>query len=168
MSTILGLEVGVEDRSPQMAGAPRDFAPLLLASGLTFFAIGASDLALLWVPFRLGNPRWEFGTISAHYAGMPLATVGFGLLSVASLVANKRWFTRATAICAFLGSFVLLAMAVIFLLTIPLALEASASGAGEAIAKAIAKTIFSAFVYVTFYFWAGVYLWRFALARTDG
>ena len=39
--------------------------PVLDWLGLAFLLMGLVDLALAWFPLGLGNPEWEFGTISA-------------------------------------------------------------------------------------------------------
>src|SRR5688500_7396536 len=51
--------------------------------------VAAGDLALAWYPFRVGVPEWEFGTIAASFAGLPLLTMGLAAL-LGSMLARGR------------------------------------------------------------------------------
>lgn len=59
----------------------------MVVAGIAITLVG-SDLALLWIPARLGTPDWEFGTVSTTLDGMPLGTVGFALIAVGAVAGN--------------------------------------------------------------------------------
>ncbi len=108
--------------------------------GLLLAGIGLGDIALAWIPTSFGTPEWEFGTVAASMAGLPLVTMGLAALVGSGFAQGSRWMLRMSG--AFL---VLMALAVgaaflLFLLDVPLALKSAPPEALLAIKKAIAKT----------------------------
>ena len=48
--------------------------------GLVFVIVGGSTLVMSWYPPLIGNPQWEFGTVSSTYDNLPITALGLGLL----------------------------------------------------------------------------------------
>ena len=59
--------------------------------GLVLAAAGIFDFLLAWYPLGLGSAEWEFGTITASYAGLPLPTMGLAALLGSALARGVRW-----------------------------------------------------------------------------
>jgi hypothetical protein len=133
---------------------------LLAASGTAVFMIGWVDLALLWIPWDFGNVEWEFGTIGAHMAAMPLSTVGLALLAAGAVGHGWRGLTLALAIIAGLILAFLVAIGAVYALTLPVAYGGAPPGMRLVLWKAMGKTSGFLVIYATFHGWMAVYLWR--------
>jgi hypothetical protein len=133
---------------------------VVAGTGLAVALVGWFDLALLWYPLRFGDPEWEFGTISAHFDGMPLGTVGLALLVAGAIGRGWRRTSRLLAVVCLLVVVGLLAISVIYLLDVPLALRATAPQIKPVMKKAMLKAgVFSA-TYTVLYAWLAWFLWR--------
>lgn len=124
---------------------------------------GLGDLILAWVPLRLGSPEWEFGTVVSTFAGLPLVSMGFAGLLASAVARGIRWqiITVGAVLCLF-AVLILLAF-VIFLLDVPLALQAGAGVARIGLYKAVAKTALLGTVFFIGYAVAGVGSLRYSL-----
>src|SRR5437868_13858354 len=65
----------------------------LFVVGLAMAVVGLIDVALLFLPARWASLDWEFGTLAGLIDGMPLMSLGVGLMC-ASAVANGWVLTR--------------------------------------------------------------------------
>lgn len=159
MSEILvGGKTGRSQRAP-IDSEPVQLWVVLAGVGLAITFVGWADLALLWYPLHLGNPAWEFGTISAHFDGMPLATVGLAL--VISGTVARGWRRTARALSVFCVLIVLLlALSVLYLLSVPPAWRVTAPQARPLLMKAVLKAAAFAMTYIVLYAWVGRFLWR--------
>ena len=119
--------------------------------GLFLGAIGWFDLVMLWLPGHFGRAEWEFGTISATFDALPLATLGVGLLLAGMLATG--WMTRLKALgWSCLGIVVvLLAVLVLYGLDVPLAWKGVAPAALPMLKRAMAKTVVLALAYLFVY-----------------
>jgi hypothetical protein len=108
--------------------------------GLVIALLGLGDIALAWVPLGFGNWQWEFGTVAATVAGLPLASFGLAALQASAFARGSRRSLGATSIFLILLAVAVLAALVLFLLDVPLALRAGQGAAAIAIKKAIIKT----------------------------
>jgi len=114
---------------------------LLGWAGLAFLVVGGLDLLMGWVPLRLGNPEWEFATVSRTFDNLPITVLGLTMLLASVAARNIEWAMRATGLVALLlAAFLLLAL-VVYALDIPLAfrvvtLPAPRSGLKRAVLKA--------------------------------
>lgn len=169
----MGKIVLVEPSPKKPKGVPLEVAPTVVWTvigglGLAVAVIGWTDLALLWYPLNFGSPEWEFGTISAHLDGMPLATVGFGLALVGVLNRGWRIPARTLAVVSFLISAALFAVFLIYLLDIPIALRGVRVELQPIIKKGIVKATVFAVTYMALYGWLGWYVWRNTRGRSQG
>src|SRR5688572_14265195 len=64
---------------------------LLSWLSLALALAGLSDWVLTWIPLRLGSPEWEFGTVVATFAGLPLITMGLAGLLASASARGIRW-----------------------------------------------------------------------------
>ncbi len=125
-------------------------------SGVLLGLIGWLDILLMWVPPHFGRPEWEFGTVSATFDALPLATLGLALALAGVLAGGMRlraqvlaWFTAAVLV-------ILLAAVVLFLLNTPLAWKGIPPQNLGMLKKAIAKTLVLAVAYLVTY---GLFGW---------
>ena len=112
---------------PITVSAPRTAWRLLGQFGVLLAVIGWIDIALHWYPLVSGSPEWEFGTIAATFAGLPLPTMGvIAALAAAMARAVKVNVTVLTVVQGLIVLFLAGCM-IVFLLDIPLALRAVAA-----------------------------------------
>jgi hypothetical protein len=123
---------------------------------------GFGDWLLAWFPMRFGTPEWEFGTIVSTFSGLPLITMGFAGLLASAVARSIRWQVIAVAVAVLLFGIWLLAAFVVFLLDIPVALQAVQGVARLGILKAIAKTCMLAALFSTVYFVASISALRYS------
>lgn len=131
---------------------------LAVATGLTIAVVGWIDLVLLWLPLRIGDSNWEFGTLSTHFSSLPLGTIGVSLLAAGTIGKGWRWATRSLAALSFLVLLSTVAALVLLLLNIPLALRAAPVPAQPIMKAAILKSLVFGATYLAFYSWLGWYL----------
>lgn len=134
---------------------------LLCAAGLAFLLVGGADLALTWYPAGFGQAEWEFGTVTATLNGMPVLLLGLALVVGWSAAAPRRWVARGLAVALGLFALAIIAMAMLYATTIPLALKAVPDPLVLiGIKRAILKTAVQAVVYPAALFWMAVFTWR--------
>jgi hypothetical protein len=138
---------------------PATYWLILFVLGAALAVVAWTDLVLLWFPLRFGSPEWEFGTISAHFDGMPLATIGLLALTIGAMGRGWRLTTRVLAIVLLVLAVAFVAVFAIFLLDVPLALRGVAAELRPAIVKAVVKASVYALTYVALYGWLAAYLW---------
>ena len=130
--------------------------------------VAAGDLALAWYPFRVGVPEWEFGTIAASFAGLPLLTMGMAGLLGSMLARGRRLGTIVVSVLMLLLGVAVLAALVIFALDIPIALRVVTPEVAVGIKKAIAKTVMLGVVFSMGYVVAAVAALRHAMRGRTG
>lgn len=133
---------------------------VVLILGITIAIVGWVDLALLWHPLQFGNAEWEFGTISAHFDGMPLGTIGLATVAIGLMGLGWRRTTRFLSVLILAVTAGLLAIAVIYGLDVPLALKGTQPQLHSAVTKAVIKTTAYVVTYVGFYLWLAITCWR--------
>lgn len=116
-------------------------------SGLAFLLIGGSDFALTWYPFDFGNREWEFGTVTASLNGLPVPTMGLALLLVGALLLERRWWSVLVALAAFGMALWVLAGAVLWGTTVPLAVQSVPPDVAVGLKKAVLKGALQAVLY---------------------
>lgn len=122
--------------------------------------VGWIDVGLLWYPLHFGSPEWEFGTVSAHFDGMPLATLGLGLTAAAMIGLGWRRRTRLLAVLMALIGLGLAAILMIYALDIPLAFHGVQPQMRSALEKAVVKTLSYGVIYTVLYWLLSLILWR--------
>jgi len=150
-------------------------APLLLVVGLVLTIAGVVDVGLFYWPLRFGDSEWEFGVIAQTFDALPLPTMGLALVAVGLWARGGKPSWRLAVATIFLVVAALLAaLSVVFLLDVPLALNALARGAASArqrgitpnpvvvsgLHRGIAKAAVFAALYVAAYSTTGVWMWR--------
>jgi hypothetical protein len=130
---------------------------------LVLTVVGVADWIIAWIPFRLGSPEWEFGTIVATFAGLPLVTMGMAGLLASGVASGRRWVVMSTGIGMLLLALFILAASIIFALDVPLAMRAVEGVARIGIMKAIAKSAVTGGLFLLVYVVGGVSAMRLAL-----
>ena len=126
-----------------------EFGWLLLGvAGVAFFLAGAADIVLAWVPLRLGNAEWEFGTVSRSLDSLPLPLLGIALVLAAGVARGKRgWSVSAVVVLTLLALFVVIA-GVLYGLDVPIAVQAVKQPLVlEGLKKSIFRTVLQAVLY---------------------
>ncbi len=123
--------------------------------------MGISDIALAWIPPAFGNPQWEFGTIGATFAGLPLASIGLASLTSSALASGKRWLIVVLSVALLILGVAVLAGCVLFVTNVPLALHAAHGAANLAVKKAIIKTVMLGVGFGALYLVGGVAGFRY-------
>jgi hypothetical protein len=133
---------------------------VVIAVGLGLADVGWTDLALLWLVPHFGSPEWEFGTISSHFDGLALGTLGLAAVALACLALGLRRTVRALAAVCGLVALVNVAAYALYLLDVPVTLRGVAAELKPTLVKVILKATIFALVYIALYTWLGVFLWR--------
>ena len=102
---------------------------------------GVGDWVLAWVPLRLGNPEWEFGTIVASFSGLPLVAIGFAGLLGSAWARGIHWQVRTVGWVVLVWAVMIAGALVVFFLDVPLALAAAQGPIRLGIVKATVKTV---------------------------
>lgn len=124
--------------------------------GLALLVVGVGDTLLAFVPFRLGNSEWEFGTVAATFAGLPLVTMGFAASLGAATALGSRWAIVTLSWMVLVWGTLVVAGLLLFMTDVPLALRTVAGDAQIGIRKAVAKTVMLGVVFGGVYFITGV------------
>ncbi|MGH7608044.1 MAG: hypothetical protein ACREME_11970 [Gemmatimonadales bacterium] len=124
--------------------------------GVVLTVVGGGDFLLGWYPLRFGVLEWEFATVAATFAGLPLVSLGFAALLAAGVARGVRWLVYLAAWAMLLFAAVIAAAFVVFLTDVPLALKAVTGDAALGIKKAIAKTTMLAVTFAIAYVVAGL------------
>lgn len=130
------------------------------ALGITLMLMGLIDLGLLFYPPHWASLDWEFGTIGATIEGLPLLTVGLGLMAMSSVARGRTGWMRLLSIILLLLALFVIGILVIFALDIPVALRAVQPAGRETLNKSIVKTALMGSLYVVMYAALGVWTWR--------
>jgi hypothetical protein len=114
--------------------------------GLVFVIVGGCTLVLSWYPTLIGNPQWEFGTVSSTYDNLPITALGLGLLLAAGVARGIRWWTRIAAVVFLLLALIVIGGLVLYATNIPLALRSvtdplARSGLKRAIVKSLLQGV---------------------------
>lgn len=128
--------------------------------GITLTLIGLTDLGMLYFPPHWASLDWEFGTIGATIEGLPLLTVGLGLLAMSSVALGRTRWMRLWSILMLLLALFVIAILIVFVLDVPVALRAVQPTGREALQKSIVKTGLMGSLYVVWYAALGIWTWR--------
>jgi hypothetical protein len=135
--------------------------------GFALFVVGGADFLLTWFPERFGNPEWEFGTITASLNAMPASLMGLTLLLVWALHDEAPGRARIFSTVLLVWAVALLALAVVYGLTLPLAVRGlSVPEIGVGLKRAIARTLVQLAVYPIVMAWMGIRGFRLARSIT--
>lgn len=130
------------------------------ALGAGLAVIGWTDVLLVWFPFRPTSPEWEFGAISATFAGMPLGTVGLGILTAAAAALGWRRSLRALAVLLWILTATIIALAVIYALDVLVAWRGAPPQVAPVLKISVIKSTVFAVVYMALFPLLGVLAWR--------
>jgi hypothetical protein len=128
--------------------------------GLLLAAVGFGDLALYLYPPNFGVPEWEFATLTQVFSSLPLGTIGLAGVVGAALVDRGRRRMIVIAVVLLLLSSAIGLGYLVFLLNLPLALQAATGPQGPAIYRTIARGTIMAGGFGIAYLVAGIVLLR--------
>jgi len=143
--------------------APSGFrsAGLLGIAGVALALAGLLDVVLAWYPLGIGNPEWEFGTISGTLNSLPLLMVGLVVMLASAHENGHVVRVRVVSGLFALLTFFVLASAILYAMDIPLALKAVQNPLARAgLTKAIVKAFGLIIVYTAVFSWIAVASWR--------
>lgn len=133
--------------------------------GLVLAVAGLTDLALLWVPLRLGSPEWEFATVVSTASAMPLVSIGFAAMLASAASTGRRWLLWVIGSVVAVGALVLVSVLVLFLTDVPMALRGTSGDAHLGIVKATVKTVVLAGLFSSAYAIGAVWSIRLAMGK---
>lgn len=128
--------------------------------GLLLAVIGFADMGLHLFRPAFGSAEWQFATMAAMMASLPLPTIGLAALVGALLVNQARVPGMITAAALLVLGLAIAAGYVLFLLQLPLALSAAAGPQGTAIYRTIARTTIMGVGFGSAYLIAAIMLFR--------
>ena len=105
---------------------------ILMTVGATFVLLGLADTVLLWFPVRMGNPAWEFATLSRMMDVMPMFALGFALLAYAHIarpVAQKK-HAGPLAVSSAAVAIVFLALGALYMTVTPVVVSNTPTSGG--------------------------------------
>ncbi|MGQ0538450.1 MAG: hypothetical protein ACT4R6_05855 [Gemmatimonadaceae bacterium] len=140
---------------PNEAAVSDDAWYALGAVGAVFVVVGLTDLVLAWVPLRLGNPDWEFGTVSAMLNNLAVPAMGVALAAASAAALRARRGRTAVGVVAGVLVLWLLGSVVLYGLTVPLALRSVTDPVPrQALFSGIVKAVVQFGAYLVFFGWA--------------
>lgn len=150
--------------NPVPATGPATFGWSMLGwVGLVLIVIGGQDLLLALIPLKVGNPEWEFGTVTAALNGMPVLSMGLALVLGWAAVSGRKWLLRTVAVVLLLLAAVVLVAFTLYALTVPMALKSVTQPDIElGLQKAIAKTAVQAVLYPLVFVAMGIAAFRYS------
>ncbi|MEP6573341.1 MAG: hypothetical protein ABJD11_11625 [Gemmatimonadota bacterium] len=160
-----------------MTAAPQTADPVPLSTegqrwtlfgvlGYLFLLAGLLDLGTIWFPLNIGNPEWEFGTVSTFLDSLPILVLGLGMVLAAGLSRGSRWQARMVSIICLIVSLLILFGLALYATNLPQAFRAMNDPAQLTILKrAVAKAGAQSLVYVLGLWWAMGAGWRRTLKR---
>lgn len=155
MATILG------PSGKPNAAEPGPAWVALGAVGVVLLLIGLVDMLLAWTPPRFGNPDWEFGTASAMFNNLPVPAMGVGLTLASAAARNARRLLRTVGVISLILALWALVGAVLFGLTLPLALNSVAEAVPrQALLTSSIKTTVQIVAYEALFLWLARFAWR--------
>jgi hypothetical protein len=117
---------------------------------------GLGDFVLAFIP-RVAGPEWEFGTVAAVFAGLPLPTLGLAALLGAAYARGRRRTVMVLGVFLILLGLAFGGMLLTFLTDIPIALKSGAQAEVMlGLKKAIVKTVLLGALFGLAYLVAGV------------
>ncbi len=141
---------------------------MLMVLGLALTVVGFTDVGLLFFPGRWASVDWEFGTVSAAFEGLPLGTIGLGLMCAAAAARGRRMAMGVLAVIQLVLSLVLILMLLVFLLDVPVVVRAVDPAMRPTVMKSLVKTGAMALVYVVLYLTFGIWVVRRMRATPKG
>ncbi|MGD8322576.1 MAG: hypothetical protein PVJ02_19140 [Gemmatimonadota bacterium] len=135
--------------------------------GLLLAVIGAVDAALHWYPPAFNSPEWEFGTVATSVGALPLPTIGLAALLGSFVARGVRWGMITMAVVLLALGLAVLAAYGLFLLDVPLALNAATGPAATALKKAIVRTTVMGPGFALAYIWASIVVLRHLSRRVE-
>lgn len=151
--------IGAEGSGSAMQDA-RSAWTVLTVLGMALAVIGFTDIALLWYPARWASVDWEFGTVSAAFDAMPLATIGLGLACTGAVARGRRRLLVVMALVMFAVFAALGVMLTIFALDVPVVWRAVDPQLRLPVRKAMMKTGSMSVVYMILYLTLGIWVAR--------
>ncbi len=154
-------------RVPAATNADGRIWRLLGWVGWMLVVVGGVDSLLTWLPLSLGQPEWEFGTVTASLNGLPLPVLGLVLVLVANLMAGRTLMVRVVAVMMLVLAVMVLVAGLLYALNVPLALRAVSDPlARQGVLKAMVKTAVQVVAYPTGLIAAAAIAWSMTKGRT--
>ena len=154
------LLVGSDETAAGYSPDVRSAWKILSVLGLALAAVGAVDLVMLIYPARLDSLDWEFATISGLFDGLPLTTLGLGLMLAAAVARGARFARLALLITMLVMALLITVALLLFVLDIPAVMRAAQPQLKPTMQKAVLKTGLMGTLYLLLYSTLGIWAWR--------
>lgn len=141
---------------------------LLMTVGATFVLLGLAESFLLWFPLQVGNPVWEFATLSRMLDAMPMLALGFALLAYAQVTrpAPQERHAKPIAVSAAVVAIVVVALGALYATVAPVVLGSTPPEAMDGVRRTIIKSSIQLIVYCALFGSLSVVLWK-RIVRSD-
>ncbi|MEP6573342.1 MAG: hypothetical protein ABJD11_11630 [Gemmatimonadota bacterium] len=144
-----------------LAPAPESAWYMLGGLGLVLAIVAFADLCLAWYPARMGQAEWEFGTVTATFANLPLLATSLVLVLGSSVARGKRKTARGLSLLFALLAVLIIGLGVMYAGVIPAALASSKDPQVLlGLRRAITKTVSQAVLYSIGFLWLAFKAWR--------
>lgn len=127
-------------RLPTIGESPERAWRAVARFGLLLALIALSDIVLAFYPLRFGRPEWEFATVAASFAGLPLVTLGMAAVLGSALARGLRRSVLWTAVALLVLGVLVLGLLLLFLTDVPVALRSVQGEVRVGVMKAILRT----------------------------
>ena len=133
---------------------------ILSVLGLALAAVGAVDLLMLIYPARPASLDWEFATISGIFDGLPLTTLGLGMMLASATARGSRAGRLVLMTVMLLMALLIIVALTMFLLDVPAVLRAVNPQLLPTMQKAALKSGMMGALYLLLYTTLGIWAWR--------
>jgi hypothetical protein len=144
-----------------LAPAPESAWYMLGGLGWVLAIVALADLCLAWYPARMGQAEWEFGTVTATFANLPLLATALALILGSAVAQGNRKTSRGLSIFLALLALLIIGLGVMYAGVIPAALDSSKDPQVLlGLRRAIIKTVAQAVLYSIGFLWLAYKAWR--------
>ena len=133
---------------------------ILSVLGLALAAVGAVDLLMLIYPARPASLDWEFATISGLFDGLPLTTLGLGLMLASAVARGSKTGQLVLLVVSLLMALLIAGALLLFVLDVPAVLRAVQPQLKPTMQKAALKSGMMGALYFVLYSTLGIWAWR--------
>lgn len=152
--------VGARDAETASISDARSAWKIVFVLGVALAAVGGVDLLMLIYPARLDSLDWEFATISGLFDGLPLTTLGLGLMLAAAAARGSKAAQLVLLVVMLLMALLVAGALLLFVLDVPAVLRAVQPQLKPTMEKAALKSGLMGALYLVLYTTLGIWAWR--------
>jgi hypothetical protein len=124
--------------------------------GIVLILVGLSDIVLVFYPWRMGEPGWEFGVLTSALSSLPIVVVGFAGWIGSSVARGRKTATRVLGVLSVVFGVLIVSGFLVYLTNVPLALQNSPEQVLVGVKKSIMRTSIMAVVFGALFIVSGI------------